>query len=58
MENQFNKEIEILKSLDHPNIIKIYEIFKGKNNIYVVQELIEGKDLLDEINDRVNKLYI
>jgi calcium-dependent protein kinase len=56
MENQFNKEIEILKSLDHPNIIKIYEIFKGKNNIYVVQELIEGKDLLDEINDRVNKL--
>ena len=48
-ESQFNREVEILKSLDHPNIIKIYEVFQGKNSVYVVSEYVEGRDLLDEI---------
>lgn len=34
----FTNEIEILKRLDHPNIIKIYETFEDKDNYYVITE--------------------
>lgn len=34
----FINEIEILKKLDHPNIIKIYETYEDENNYYVVTE--------------------
>jgi len=34
----FTNEIDILKKLDHPNIIKIYETFEDDNNYYVVTE--------------------
>ena len=29
-------EIEILKSLDHPNVVKMYEYFEDDNNVYIV----------------------
>ena len=29
-------EIDILKNLDHPNIVKLYEVFEDKTNIYLV----------------------
>ena len=32
------KEVEILKSLDHPNIIKIYDMYQDDANIYMVIE--------------------
>lgn len=34
----FINEIEILKKLDHPNIIKIYETYEDEKNYYVVTE--------------------
>ena len=33
---RFLHEIEILKNLEHPNIMKIYECFNDKDNIYCV----------------------
>jgi len=35
-------ELAILKSLDHPNIVKLFEIYEHNNNIYLVTELCEG----------------
>lgn len=35
------REEEILKSLNHPNIIKLFEFFEDENNYYFVQELCE-----------------
>jgi serine/threonine protein kinase len=32
--------MEILKNLDHPNIIKIYETFEDKENYYVITEYV------------------
>eukprot|EP00929_Paragymnodinium_shiwhaense_P114756 TRINITY_DN83250_c0_g1_i1.p1 TRINITY_DN83250_c0_g1~~TRINITY_DN83250_c0_g1_i1.p1 ORF type:complete len:859 (+),score=238.65 TRINITY_DN83250_c0_g1_i1:221-2797(+) len=43
------KEIEITKMVDHPNIIKLYEIFEDSSNIYLVLELCTGGELLDRI---------
>ena len=45
-------EINILRELDHPNIIKLYEVYETENTIYLVLELIEGWELYEAIRDK------
>ena len=35
----FVNEIEILKTLDHPNIIKLYETYENESKIFLIFEL-------------------
>ncbi len=42
-------EINILKGIDHPNIVKIYEYFEDAKRFYIVTQHIEGGELFDEI---------
>lgn len=42
-------EVEILKTLDHPNIVKVFEYFEDDCNYYIVMEYCEGGDLFDKI---------
>lgn len=42
-------EINILKQLDHPHIVKIYEFYQDNKNLYLVTEYIEGGELFDRI---------
>ena len=42
-------EMEVLKQLDHPNIIKLYEIFEEEKYICLVIELMEGGEIFDMI---------
>jgi len=42
-------ETELLRNMDHPNIIKMYETFEDKSNVYIVMELCEGGELIDII---------
>ena len=45
-------EIDILKNLDHPNIMTLYEVYEDKYFIYLVTELCQGRELFDEIVER------
>jgi calcium-dependent protein kinase len=45
-------EISILKSMDHPNIIRMYEYFEDDKRYYLVQEICKGGELFDEIINR------
>lgn len=47
-----DKEISILKSLDHPNIIKIFEYFEEIKRLYIVMEFCKGGELFAEIVKR------
>lgn len=49
-ESSFMKEVEILKNLDHPNIIKIYDFYYDNNNYYIINEFIKGGELFEIIN--------
>lgn len=40
-----NKEIELHKDLDHPNIIKFIDSFESQNSIYIILEFAKNKDL-------------
>lgn len=46
---RFKQEIAIMKMMDHPNIIKLYETFEDHRNIYLVMELCSGGELFDRI---------
>ena len=35
---KFRNEVEILRTLDHPNIIKLLELFEDDLNYYLVEE--------------------
>lgn len=55
--NNLNSEIEVMKQLDHPNIVKYYDVFKTENYWYIVMELCNAGTLADVIkfNDRAGK---
>jgi len=41
------REIELMKKMDHPNIIKIYEIYKSDDDTNLIMELCTGGELGD-----------
>ena len=43
------KEVDIISSLDHPNIIKFYETYHDKFYFHLVMELCKGKDSFNQI---------
>mmetsp|Transcript_22174 Transcript_22174/g.48488 ORF Transcript_22174/g.48488 Transcript_22174/m.48488 type:complete len:507 (-) Transcript_22174:191-1711(-) len=47
--DRFKQEIAIMKMMDHPNIIKLFESFEDHRNIYLVMELATGGELFDRI---------
>ena len=42
---ELKNEIEILKKIDHLNIMKIYEFFEDDTNIYLINEYCSGGDV-------------
>jgi calcium-dependent protein kinase len=47
-QNFFN-ELSAIKSLDHPNIIKLFEYYEDEENYYLVYEYLPGGELFDYI---------
>lgn len=45
----FMNEVTALKTLDHPNIIKLFEVYEDKECVFLVQEFCEGGELFDYI---------
>jgi len=35
-------EIELMRALDHKNIIRLHEVFETDNSLYMIQDLLEG----------------
>eukprot|EP01057_Protomagalhaensia_wolfi_P005264 Protomagalhaensia_wolfi_Nauph_80__5263@NODE_567_length_2277_cov_17_437891_g423_i0_p1_GENE_NODE_567_length_2277_cov_17_437891_g423_i0NODE_567_length_2277_cov_17_437891_g423_i0_p1_ORF_typecomplete_len671_score140_29Pkinase/PF00069_25/9_3e69Pkinase_Tyr/PF07714_17/5_5e48EFhand_7/PF13499_6/2_5e11EFhand_7/PF13499_6/1_6e13EFhand_7/PF13499_6/9e15EFhand_8/PF13833_6/0_21EFhand_8/PF13833_6/3_5e06EFhand_8/PF13833_6/0_016EFhand_8/PF13833_6/0_00017EFhand_8/PF13833_6/0_00029EFhand_8/PF13833_6/1_5e06EFhand_1/PF len=46
---QIEAEINILKTLDHPNIIKIYDVYEDYNSVYIIMEYCKGGELLKRV---------
>ena len=45
-------EINILRMLDHPNIIKLYEIYQDSICIYLIIEFMGGGDVFQAVNKK------
>ncbi len=48
--DNFMEEVEILKKLDHPNVLRFYEFHQDAEAYYLVTEYCEGSDLLTAIS--------
>lgn len=49
---KFIKEARIISTLNHPHIIRIYDIFKENNTAYYVMEYIEGMSLAEMVKQQ------
>ena len=52
---RIEREIEILKRLDHPNVIKIHKIYDDEKKFYIIMEFCENGELFNRI---VEKKYL
>ena len=48
-------EITILKKIDHPNVIKLYDVIEDKKSIMLAMEYIPGGSLKDYLKRKSNK---
>ena len=48
-ESDFANEIGMLKSIDHPNVLKYFECYMDEFNYYIVTEFCPGGELLSYI---------
>jgi serine/threonine protein kinase len=48
-EDMIETEVKILSRIDHPNIVKLYEMYEFEGKIYLVMELVTGGELFDQI---------
>ncbi|KAG6005929.1 hypothetical protein E4U43_000521 [Claviceps pusilla] len=46
------REVAILKLIEHPNIMKLYDIWENRSEIYLILEYIDQGDLFTFINSR------
>jgi serine/threonine protein kinase len=49
MMDQFLTEIRTLRSLRHPNIIELYDVYISDDRIYIIMELMSGGELFDYV---------
>lgn len=50
MMTQFQTEIEALRKLQHPSIIRLYDVFiKTEDKIFIIMEMMEGGELFDYV---------
>jgi len=49
--DSMREEIEVLRSLDHENIVKLYEVYENKLELFLVQELCNGGELFHRITE-------
>ena len=53
---RIQREIEMLKGLNHPNVIKIYKILEDSKKIYIIMEYCENGELFNRIVSK-RRLY-
>ncbi len=50
--NSCDKEIEILTLCDHQNIMKLHDVVRSLNTVYMVMDLALGGDLYERLTDK------
>ncbi|OMJ68957.1 hypothetical protein SteCoe_33457 [Stentor coeruleus] len=46
------REIDVLREVDHPNIIKFYDTYEDSNHIFIVMEYCSGGELFTKITSQ------
>ncbi|MBA0847586.1 hypothetical protein Goshw_020252 [Gossypium schwendimanii] len=49
MAEQIKREIATMKLIQHPNVVRLYEVIGSKTKIFIVLEFVTGGELFDKI---------
>ena len=52
--DRFKKEIKYLQEMDHPNIIKLFDVYESERSYYIVMEQCKGGEIFDRIIEHIN----
>jgi len=47
-----DREIIMMKLMNHPNILRIYDVYEGDKELYLILEYVEGGELFDFLVNR------
>lgn len=50
--DQFYIEIQVLQTLNHPNIISLQDTYESNERIYIIMELMKGGELFDYVVEK------
>ena len=48
----YNPEVEILQRVDHPNVVRFFEMAEDTSTYYIVMEMVNGGELFDRVIER------
>lgn len=51
---QLRTEIDLMKEMSHPSIIRLHEVFESAGHLYIVMQCCEGGELFDRIQNQPN----
>jgi serine/threonine protein kinase len=49
---RFKREIEIVAGLEHPNVVRAYDVLQTRTQLYLVLEYVPGQDLGNLVKER------
>ena len=55
--SSLREEIFCMCKLDHPNIVRLEEVYENQSEIYLIQELCLGGDLFDRLDEQPDYHY-
>lgn len=50
--NPLLSEIDIMRACDHPNVIKLYEVYEAEKHVHLVMEVLDGGELFNRIRNK------
>jgi calcium/calmodulin-dependent protein kinase I len=53
-EKLMEREIKIMKKIQHPNVLPLIEVFQNKDYVFLILELVTGGELFDKIVEKGN----
>ncbi|KAK5130319.1 hypothetical protein LTR08_002205 [Meristemomyces frigidus] len=46
------REIAVMKLLEHPNIVSLYDVWENRNELYLIMEYVDGGELFHYVDER------
>ncbi|CAI2174692.1 5568_t:CDS:2 [Funneliformis geosporum] len=48
-ENMLSTELDVLKQVNHPNIVKLHDLYESKEGVYIITDLASGGELFNQL---------
>ncbi|XP_067833482.1 death-associated protein kinase 2-like, partial [Heptranchias perlo] len=49
---QIDREVNIMREVQHPNVIALYDVFESRTDMVLILELVSGGELFDYVADK------